>query len=116
MIDWFPSVSKAGLGLRLQYNQSRSKRKKQMLSNSFNSGKRVCLVFPVCMWHCMYQVTLAQIYLLRLFQGPYHQNSGISNFLTSQPKSYVVGTQKNRLIETVLLNTDNTCLDRLTGR
>ena len=31
-------------------------------------------------------------------------------FLTSQPKqTYVVGTQKNRLNETVLLSTHNTC-------
>ena len=31
------------------------------------------------------------------------------NFLIS-PKIYAVGTQKNRLIETVLLSTQNTCL------
>ena len=30
-------------------------------------------------------------------------------FLCSQPKTYVVGTQKNRLDERVLLSTQNTC-------
>ena len=30
-------------------------------------------------------------------------------FLISQPKHYVVGTQKNRLIKTILLSTQNIC-------
>ena len=32
-----------------------------------------------------------------------------SNFLISQLKTYVVGTQKNRLNETLLLSTQNLC-------
>ena len=33
------------------------------------------------------------------------------NFLNSQSKTYVVGAQKIRLIEMVLLSTHNTCLN-----
>ena len=32
-------------------------------------------------------------------------------FLNSQPKHYVVGTQKNRFIETFLMSNQNTCLN-----
>ena len=34
-------------------------------------------------------------------------------FLYYSSKTYVVGTQKNRLIEAVLLSTQNTCLNNL---
>ena len=33
-------------------------------------------------------------------------------FFISHPKKYVVGTKKKRLNETVLLNTQNTCLNQ----
>ena len=35
----------------------------------------------------------------------------INEIFISQQKTYVIGTQKNRLIETVLLSTRNICLN-----
>ena len=49
--------------------------------------------------------TLIDTILRPLVKSAYLKN----NFLISQPKRYVVGTQKNRLNETVLLSTQNIC-------
>ena len=55
-------------------------------------------------------------YILYLDPGPQLKVCNRKNrltenyFLISQPKTYVVGTHKNRLNETVLLSTQNTCL------
>ena len=56
-------------------------------------------------------VPLSAIYLIKGFSYMPLDKSAFqtSFFLISQPK-YVVGAQKNRLIETVLLNTQNISL------
>ena len=46
-------------------------------------------------------------------QAPKQECVTENYFSCFSTKTYAVGTQKNRLDETVLLNTQNTCLNRL---
>ena len=68
------------------------------MSASGPSGPLVFFIWP------KFSDTLAPMYIRTLVKSAYLK----INFLISQPK-HVVGTQKNRLSEKVLLSTQNIC-------
>ena len=82
------------------------------LAEEERSGCYSFIVACVCFWRC------STVSHEAVGQNAFFLNSGLQirvrfgkSFLYFSSKTYVVGTQKNRLNETVLLSTQNTCLN-----